>query len=195
MWNERYAKADYFYGTEPNGFLAENVELLSGPVLSLSEGEGRNTVFMARQGLDVLGVDNSAVGLEKAQALAESQAVVIRTEVADLADYHLEPESFGSVVSIFAHLPGAIRSKLYPQVEAALKPGGVLLLEAYSEKQLKNNTGGPKEIDMLMSVEKLQREFPNLTPILLQEIEREVIEGEGHTGMASVVQFIARKQG
>ena len=194
FWNERYTTKAYLYGTEANHFLAKNVDLLGGPVLSLSEGEGRNAVFMASRGLSVLGVDCSEVGLEKAKSLANSRGVVIETEVADLAEFQPKENHFGSVVSISAHLPSAIRHKLYPLIEKALKPNGILLLEAYSENQLGRNTGGPKDIDMLMTVAKLRQEFPNLTPILAREIEREVSEGEGHSGMASVVQYIGRKE-
>src|SRR5690606_18674825 len=158
------------------------------------EGEGRNAVFMAQQGLQVLGVDYSAVGLEKAQALAKSHGVVITTKVADLVDCQPEENYFASVVSMSAHLPSSIRESLYPLIEKSLKPNGIVLLEAYSENQLSKNTGGPKDIDMLMSVEKLHKEFPNLRPVLIREIDREVNEGEGHTGMAPVVQYIARNE-
>lgn len=194
LWNDRYQAARFLYGTEANTFLVENVHLLQDPVLSLAEGEGRNAVFMAQQGLQVLGVDYSAVGLEKAQALAKSHGVVITTQVADLVDYQPEENYFGSVVSISAHLPSSIRERLYPLIEKSLKPNGIVLLEAYSENQLSKSTGGPKDIDMLMSVEKLHKEFPNLRPVLIREIDREVNEGEGHTGMASVVQYIARNE-
>ena len=144
FWNSRYATTQYLYGTEANTFLAENAHLLRGPVLSLSEGEGRNAVFLASRGLDVLGVDASEVGLEKAQALAKSRGLSIETEVADLAEYRPKERHFGSVISISAHLPSPIRKKLYPLVEQALQPNGILLLEAYSENQLKRNTGGPR---------------------------------------------------
>ena len=194
FWNERYSTREYLYGTEANSFLVANIQLLSGPVLSLSEGEGRNAVFMASQGLSVLGVDCSEVGLAKAQALAQSKGVTIETEVADLAQYQPKESYYGSVVSISAHLPSTIRGRLYPLIERALKPGGIVLLEAYAEAQLQRNTGGPKDADMLMSVEKLQRELPSLKPIIIRELEREVREGEGHTGIASVVQFIAKKE-
>lgn len=194
FWNERYATTKYLYGTEANTFLVEHADLLRGPVLSLSEGEGRNAAFLASRGLHVLGVDCSEVGLEKAQSLAKSRGLVIETEVADLGEYQPKERHFGSVVSISAHLPSSIRRKLYPLIEKALKPNGIVLLEAYSEKQLERNTGGPKDVDMLMSLEKLRQGFPNLKPILAREIDREVSEGEGHTGMASVVQFIARNE-
>src|SRR6476661_5322561 len=128
MWNERYAGNEFAYGTEPNAFLVQNASLLTSPVLSLAEGEGRNAVFLASLGLDVLGVDGSAIGLAKAQKLAASRGLAIRTEVADLASYE-PPESFyGSVVSISAHLPSMVRKRLHRLVERSLKPGGVMLL-------------------------------------------------------------------
>jgi len=194
MWNERYNSPEYMYGTEPNSFLAENAGLLAGPVLSLAEGEGRNAAFLASLGLDVLGVDSSDVGLAKAQQLAEAKGVRIRTEVNDLASYVPPVDHFGSVVSISAHLPSDIRRKLYPLVLKSLKVGGTVLLEAYSKSQLGRNTGGPKNPDELMDADDIQKEFPNCEVLLCQEIEREVIEGVFHTGLAAVVQFIARKK-
>lgn len=192
-WNERYANSEYLYGTEPNSFLAENCGLLSGPVLSLSEGEGRNSVFLASRGLNVLGVDISIVALEKAKKFAQLRGVKIKTMVSDLAIFEPEENHYGSVISISAHLPSAVRNKLYPRIERALRPNGIIMLESYSENQLLRDTGGPKDADMLMTVDKLRREFPNFEPVLLREVEREVYEGEGHSGMASVVQFIAKK--
>jgi SAM-dependent methyltransferase len=192
MWNERYAGNEFAYGTEPNSFLVENANLLTSPVLSLAEGEGRNAVFLASLGLDVLGVDASDVGLAKAQQLAASSGVTIRTEVADLASYEPPENHYGSVISISAHLPSKVRNRLYPLVERSLKPGGIILLESYSKAQLSRNTGGPKDIDLLLDVAELKQQFPNCEPILAREIEREVIEGKFHTGLACVVQFIAR---
>lgn len=185
---------EFAYGTEPNSFLVQNAKLLTGSVLSLAEGEGRNAVFLASLGLDVLGVDGSEVGLDKAQNLAASRGLAIRTEVADLATYEPPANFFGSIISISAHLPSEIRKRLYPHVERSLKPGGIILLEAYSKAQLTRDTGGPKDPDMLMSCEDLEKEFPNCETVLSQEIEREIIEGKFHTGLASVVQFIARKK-
>jgi len=197
-WNERYAAEEFAFGKEPNSFLAEHAQLFKehglSPVLSLAEGEGRNAVFLASLGLQVHGVDGSEVGLAKAQMLAQSRGVEITTEVADLAVFEPPSNHYGSVISIFAHLPSDIRKRLYPQVERCLKPGGVILLEAYSEDQISRDTGGPKDTDMLMTCAKIEREFPNCETILLQEIQREVCEGPRHTGMACVVQYIARKK-
>ena len=195
MWNERYVGDEYVYGTEPNAFLAEQAKILAGPVLSLCEGEGRNAVFLASLGLEVLGVDSSDVGLAKAQKLASARQVTIQTLVADLADYTPPANTFGSVISIFAHLPSVLRRRLYPLVERSLKPGGILMLEAYTLAQLPKTTGGPKDPDMLMSAAGLRNDFPACEVLLAREIDREVLEG-GHRygGVGSVVQFIARKR-
>ncbi len=194
MWNERYAGREFAYGTEPNAFLVQNAKLLTSPVLSLAEGEGRNAVFLASLGLDVLGVDASDVGLAKAKRLAASRGVAIRTEVADLTTYEPPANHFGSVISISAHLPSHSRDRLYPLIDRSLKPGGIILLESYAKSQLARNTGGPKDPDLLLDLADLRQQFPNCEPILAQEVEREIIEGKFHTGLASVVQFIARKQ-
>ncbi len=193
MWDERYRGDNFVYGTEPNSFLVEHSKLLTGPILSLAEGEGRNAVFLASLGLDVLGVDASDVGLAKAQKLAGLKGVAIRTEVADLATYEPTANHFGAVVSISAHLPTHVRQRLYRLVEQCLKPGGIIILEAYAKSQLLRNTGGPKDPDMLLTVDDLLAEFPNCQPMLCHEIEREVVEGEFHTGLASVIQFIGKK--
>jgi len=195
MWNERYVGDEYVYGTEPNAFLAEQAKILAGPVLSLCEGEGRNAVFLASLGLEVLGVDSSDVGLAKAQKLASARQVTIQTLVADLADYTPPANTFGSVISIFAHLPSVLRRRLYPLVERSLKPGGILMLEAYTLAQLPKTTGGPKDPDMLMSAAGLRNDFPACEVLLAREIDRDVLEG-GHRygGVGSVVQFIARKR-
>jgi len=194
MWNERYAGSEFAYGTEANSFLVQNAKLLTSPVLSLAEGEGRNAVFLASRGLDVLGVDASDVGLAKAQKLAASKGLAIRTEVADLASYEPQENYFGSVISISAHLPSNTRNRLYPLVERSLKPGGIILLESYTKAQLSRNTGGPKDPDLLLDLAELVKLFPNCEPIIAQEVEREIIEGKFHTGLANVVQFIARKR-
>lgn len=193
-WNQRYGGDGFIYGTEPNSFLAEHANMLVGPVLSLAEGEGRNAVFLAKMGLKVHGVDGSKVGLAKAQMLAQSSSVEIQTEIADLGMFEPVANHYGSVISISAHLPSAVRNRLYPLVERCLKPDGIILLEAYSEDQLGRNTGGPNDLDMLMTCAKIEREFPNCQPIILREVEREVREGTSHTGMASVVQFIGKKR-
>ncbi|MDP2284175.1 MAG: class I SAM-dependent methyltransferase [Pseudohongiella sp.] len=194
MWNQRYNTEHYIYGTEPNSFLAQHVrELPLGPVLCLAEGEGRNAVFLAEQGYEVTAVDASAVGLAKARNLASARSVNIHTVQADLAEFDLGTGHWAGIVSIFCHLPPAIRQIVHARLDTALIPGGVLILEAYTEQQLQLKTGGPSDPAMMMSIQKLQQEITGLHFNCLQEVEREIIEGTGHTGRGAVVQAIAVK--
>jgi len=193
-WDDRFAVEEYVFGTDPNDFLVEQSGLFRSPVLSLGEGEGRNAVFLASMGHDVHAVDSSAIGLSKAQSLARSRGLDIRTILADLADYEPPDAHYEAVVSIFAHLPSPVRQQLYPRVARSLKPGGILLIEAYAEAQINRDTGGPKDLDMLMSVEKIKHELPGFEPLCLREVERDVCEGRGHTGAACVVQFVGRRK-
>lgn len=194
-WNERFSANEYAYGTAPNSFLVEHSNQLLDPVLSIAEGEGRNAVYLAEQGLTVHGVDGSQAGLEKAQRLANDREVTISTELADLAEYVPPSDKFRSVVSIFAHLPSSIRSQLYARLTQALKAGSIFLLEAYSENQVGRGTGGPRDLDLLMTCEKVSKELSGFEPMLLQETVRDVTEGIYHTGPASVIQFVGRKKG
>jgi SAM-dependent methyltransferase len=194
MWDERYRGENYFYGTGPNDFLARHYgEIPAGEVLCLAEGEGRNAVFLAEQGYQVTAVDASAVGLQKATRLAAQRGVSITTVHADLADFDPGTARWSGIVSIFCHLPAPLRQEVHGRLADALGAGGVLLLEAYTPAQLQFGTGGPPVADMMMDREILRSEIPGLSFRHLQELEREVIEGEGHTGHAAVVQAIAVK--
>jgi len=193
MWDQRFSSDSYIYGTEPNDFLAQHAREIpgTGPVLCLAEGEGRNAVYLAGLGYTVTAVDASAVGLAKAQKLAETRGVVINTIVADLAEFDPGQEQWAGIVSIFCHLPAAIRTALHGKLANALKPGGVLLLEAYTPAQLAFKTGGPPIAEMMMSKDTLKAELNGLRFAHLQELERDIIEGSGHTGRGAVVQAIA----
>jgi SAM-dependent methyltransferase len=195
MWDERYGTEEYAYGTNPNEFLAENVNHIpKGKVLSLAEGEGRNAVFLAKQGYSVTAVDASIVGLNKARKLAEENGVVVEFIHADLADYDLGENRWDGIVSIFCPLPSSLRKQLYKKVEAGLKRNGVFLLEAYTPDQLKHGTGGGTSVDVMQSKESLSLELTGLKFKHLVELERDVIEGTYHTGIGAVVQLIASKE-
>jgi SAM-dependent methyltransferase len=192
MWDERYAQPGFAYGTEPNEFLASAAgRIPAGPVLSLGEGEGRNATYLASLGHPVVAVDQSDVGLAKARGLARDRGVQIETVCADLGAFPSEPGAWSGIVSIFCHLPRGVRIPLYAAAVRGLMPGGVLLLEAYTPKQLDRNTGGPKDPDMLASLVELTEELAGLEFVHAQELDREVREGAYHTGVASVVQIIA----
>jgi SAM-dependent methyltransferase len=194
-WNARYAEPGWAFGTEPNDFLREHAAALppAGRVLCLAEGEGRNAVHLAGLGHDVLAVDRAAVGLEKAQALARARGVSLATVVADLARFPLEPLAWDGIVSVFAHVEPDVRRALHAQVPHALRPGGVLLLEAYTPSQVERGTGGPPDAARLMTLAALRDELPGLVFEVARETERDVIEGRFHTGRASVVQVVARR--
>lgn len=193
MWNERYAAAGYAYGTEPNDFLAAHAaQIPPGRVLCLAEGQGRNAVWLAQQGYEVTAVDLSEIGLAKAQQLAAERGVSIATVQADLAEYEIEPNAWDGIVSIFCHLPAPIRRRLFGQVPAGLRPGGVFLLEAYRPKQLEFGTGGPASAELLVPLADVQTELPGLTWEIAQEIEREVQEGQYHHGYSAVTQLLGR---
>lgn len=196
MWDERYAQDGYAYGTAPNDFLAASAARYlppGGEVLSLAEGEGRNAVFLAELGFRVTGVDGSAVGLAKARALAAERGVSIETVVADLAAYDLGVARWDGVVSIWCHTPPAVRASLHRAVVAALRPGGVFVLEAYTPAQLEHRTGGPPVAEMMMTREGLAQELAGLELLVAEELEREVHEGRYHDGLSAVVQLVAKK--
>ena len=195
MRDERYSSEAYAYGTKPNEFLAANVHLIpKGKVLSLAEGEGRNAVFLAKQGYAVTAVDASLVGLKKAIKLADENEVVVEFIHADLADFDLGENKWDGIVSIFCPLPSQLRKRLHRKVEIALKQNGVFLLEAYTPDQLKFGTGGGNSADLMQSIETLSCELSGLKFKHLIELERNVIEGAYHTGIGAVVQAIAAKE-
>ena len=194
MWEERYGVDDYVYGTAPNGFLAEHVtDLPVGNVLCLAEGEGRNAAFVASTGRRVSSVDLTDAGVAKTLRLAAERNVSVDAAVGDLAEFDLGVERWDAVVSIFAHMPSAVRTDLHRRVVASLRPGGVFLLEAYTPDQIGRGTGGPMSDDLTMTLAGLRRELGGLEFEHGEELVREVVEGTHHTGIGSVVQVIARK--
>ncbi|QDU58405.1 SAM-dependent methyltransferase [Aeoliella mucimassa] len=194
MWDERFDTPEYAYGKQPNDFLAARYQAIPlGRVLSLAEGEGRNAVFLASQGYQVTAVDSSSVGLAKARELAAERQVTIETAVADLATYDLGENQWDGIVSIFFPLPAEMRTDMHHRIVRSLKPGGVYLVEAYTPEQLKHGTGGGPSADNKLTKQLLEADLAGLTFDHLEELEREVIEGTYHTGLAAVVQAVARK--
>ena len=199
MWNERYNEAEYVFGTEPNDFLRDEFSKIpiGGSVLCLAEGEGRNAVFLAQQGYQVTAMDMSEVGLNKALRLSQDRGVDIITQVADLADYDFGEAQWDGIVSIWAHLPTAVRQHVYAQIAPALKPNGVFILEAYTEQQLTMEAiGGPPatQNERFGSLVVLRSELAELEEITGIEKQRMISEGTRHQGLSAVVQFIAKKK-
>ena len=193
-WDERYRDPEYVYGTEPNGYLVSVIDRIPrGAVLCLCEGEGRNAVYLAEQGCEVTAVDASEVGLNKAQQLAAERGVDIRTIVSDLAHFRIQADAWDAIISVFCHVPPEIRAPLHRQCVAGLKAGGVLVLEAYTPRQIDKGTGGPPRAELTMHLEALERELAGLELLHAVEMDREVLEGKYHTGEGAVVQVLARK--
>jgi hypothetical protein len=194
MWDERYNTTEYVYGTDPNAFLANVItQMPTGRTLCIAEGEGRNAVFLAGHGHDVVAVDASTVGLAKAQRLASERSVTIETVVADLAHFEIAAESWDAIVSIFAHVPADIRKPLHRKIVQGLRSGGMLVLEAYTPEQIKLGTGGPPVPELTMNLDILREELDGLVFQHAVELQRDVIEGRFHTGKGAVVQMVAIK--
>lgn len=198
MWDQRYSASEFVYGTEPNDFLKSEYSLIpkGGNVLCLAEGEGRNAVFLAKQGYIVTAVDQSSVGLEKAEKLARENEVEISTVAADLANYDLAGKRWDGIISIFAHVPAELRKTLHLQAAKSLNKHGVFILEAYTERHIElNGVGGPpaSKRELFMSLEELKLELNGLDFIVGAEVERHISEGKLHHGNSGVVQIVAKK--
>src|SRR3954464_6439199 len=167
-WERRFAAPGYHCGTEPTAFLKSKAGLLKPgqKALSIADGEGRNGVFLAEQGLDVLAMDFSPTALAKSQALARQRGVTIRTEQADLDTWRWPAETFDVVVAIFFQFCAPpLRTRVFDGIKRALKPGGLLLMEGYRPEQLKYKTGGPSEVETLYTRELLERSFSDFSQI------------------------------
>lgn len=197
MWDERYSEADFVYGRKPNSFLASLALKPQGKqrVLCLAEGEGRNAVYLAQLGFEVLAVDQSMVGLKKALLLAEQNDVEIEVQQADLSSYEIKPDTYDGVVSIYGHFEKTTRRHIHSEAVKSLKQGGFLVIEAYSKEQLRFSTGGPRDESLLYELTDLEADFSESVDFMIKrQIERDVIEGKYHTGKGSVIQIFARKK-
>ncbi len=198
MWDERYGREDYHFGTEPNAFLRAQAHRLSPgtAALAVADGEGRNGVWLAGQGLKVTAVDSSPVGLAKAKRLAEERGVSMECIEADLADWTWPSEAFDVVVAIFIQFADpTLRKTIFDGMKQALKPGGLVLMEGYRPEQLAYGTGGPKVLDQLYTRELLEEHFGGFEIVELREHDSEIHEGKGHQGMSALIDLVARKPG
>ena len=194
FWDDRYAEADFAYGCEPNDFLAEQAQRLPvGNALCLAEGQGRNGIHLASLGHRVQVQDLSPVGLERAQALARERGVTIETICCDLDSFEPEAESTDLVVVIWMHLPPPLRARVHQRALMALRPGGHLILEAYTPGQPELGTGGPPQRELLITAADLRHELAGLDWIVLEERQRQIEEGPYHHGPSAVVQALGRK--
>lgn len=194
FWNQRYKSVDYIYGEEPNHFFATQInELKIGSLILPCEGEGRNAVYAASKGWKVNAFDGSLEGKNKALQLAIKKGVEINYEIDDASLINYPENSVDVVAFIYAHFSTTQRAQIHKKAISWLRPGGKIILEAFNPQQLKNNSGGPKELSMLYSLEMLQSDFSSLRFDLIQNIQTTLKEGSFHDGIANVIQFVATK--
>lgn len=195
MWDERFAQAEPVYGEHPNAYLrAQAYRLTPGcKVLVPGDGYGRNGMWLARQGFRVSTVDLSPVGVERGRKAARAAGLAMSIEEADLATWPWPVGDFDAVASIFLHLPPDIRPQIHGKMLAALKPGGLLIIEAFTPAQLQNSSGGPKQVELLYTSEILRKDFAEADALELLEVEIDLDEGRMHRGPAAVVRGVFRK--
>ena len=199
-WNDRYSAKEFAYGEQPNNYLKEHLEKLPvGSILFPAEGEGRNAVFAATLGWKVSAFDISDEGKNKAHHLAETNNVTIDYQVGRLETLKYKPEEFEAIALIYAHFPADIKSPYHKTLNTYLRTGGVIIFEAFSKKHLdyiarNEKIGGPKEIEMLFSIDEIKTDFANYEIIELEEKEIELSEGLFHNGLGSVIRFVGRKK-
>lgn len=196
-WNERYDQEDYVFGTEPNAFLKSCAPLLKPgqKALAVADGEGRNGVWLAGQGLEVTGFDASAVGLDKAQRLATSHGVKVDYRLTSAEDWSWARDAYEVVAAIFIQFAEPpLRKLIFEGMIRTLKPGGLLLLQGYTPRQLDFGTGGPRMVENLYTRPMLKDAFASLSIQRLDEHDSEINEGPGHSGMSALIELIARKE-
>ena len=196
MWNERFSKAGYLFGTEPAQFLLEHQAYLTAgaKTLAVADGEGRNSVYMAGLGLDVVAMDGSYIAIEKARALAMARDVTVAFNEADIAHWDWTEDQYDLVVAVYIQFVGPVmRDEIFAGMKRTLKPGGVIMLHGYTPEQIELGTGGPPQAENMYTVEMLEQAFADFEMLELRAYERHVDEGKGHSGTSALIDLVARK--
>jgi cyclopropane fatty-acyl-phospholipid synthase-like methyltransferase len=193
FWNNKFSKVDYFYGTKPNEFLASKIDLIKDKktLLCLGEGEGRNAIFFAQNGLKITAIDASDVGLAKLESKSKEENLEITTIFMDLNHWEAK-EKYDVIMASYLHMYNNEREELFKKVENSLNKGGYFIGEFFSKKQLSYESGGPKDLDLLYSTEDFSRSFLNCEKNVTEEIVT-LDEGIGHKGEACVIRVVIKK--
>lgn len=194
-WHTRFQNEAYVYGKEPNEFIAimQKSLNLKGDALAIAEGEGRNAVFLAEQGMKVTTWDYAPSGLEKTKKLAKERGVTVQTELVDLNEAVWQKNCWDEIICVFGHFPLELRQKTFQGVKEAVKVGGYFVTEVYSQYQLPYKSGGPQDVAMLYKPEEFLQTFHDwrIIHFFMGEVSRN--EGELHNGLSHVIQFAAQK--
>jgi SAM-dependent methyltransferase len=195
-WNRRFSETGYLFGTEPNGWLHDHADLLQAGqrVLCVADGEGRNSVFMAQRGLTVDAFDISEVGVRKARDFARITGVKVNFAVADIAQLQWPQSLYDGVAAIFIQFADPeLRARIFQGMLRCLKPGGILILQGYTPKQLDYRTGGPPFASHMYTPDLLREAFAGTEILELREYEADLAEGNGHKGHSALIGMVARK--
>jgi 2-polyprenyl-3-methyl-5-hydroxy-6-metoxy-1,4-benzoquinol methylase len=193
-WNERYSVQQYVYGIKPNEFLKNKVKSIPGKdVLCVADGEGRNGVWLSTQGFKVTSIDFSSEALDKIHRLAELSNTSVNTFQADLLEYSYGSKQYDAIVSIYSHFNYEEILLLHKKYSAALKTGGIIIFEAFAKNQLRYDSGGPKDVELLYDSESLVESFPSLCVRMINESIVNLDEGDLHQGNAAVIRAIFEK--
>lgn len=198
FWDERYEGAEYRFGEAPNRFLTREADRIEpgGRVLMIADGEGRNGVWLARRGMDVLSTDISPLAVAKARKLADHHGVKIDARVVDLANWEWPVGEMDAVVAIFIQFAGPpLRDRIFRHLVTALKPGGLLLIQGYRAEQLLYGTGGPLDPSAFYTDTQLREDFADLEILALSAYDAELDEGVAHSGSSAVIDMVGRKPG
>jgi cyclopropane fatty-acyl-phospholipid synthase-like methyltransferase len=198
MWEERFAATDtYVFGTEPAHFLVENRAYLAPgqKALSIADGEGRNSVYLAEHGLDVTALEFAPSAISKAQDLAKQRGVTVEYRCCNiLTEDWAEPDAYDLVAAIFVQFTGPEgRKRQFDGMQRSCKPGGLIFIHGYTPKQLEFGTGGPPFAENMYTETQMRADFAGWDIVQCRAYEREVQEGRGHSGMSALMDFVARK--
>jgi SAM-dependent methyltransferase len=197
MWDERYSIDDYLFGTEPAAFLVAHAHLLKPGMRTLvvADGEGRNSVFLAQQGVEVVAMDASPVGVAKARKLAEERGVEVDFRIADIMTWEWTPDAYDLVVAIFIQfLTPQQRPAVFDGMQRTLRPGGRLLLHGYRPEQVALGTGGPPDPTHMYTEDLLHEAFGAMDIERLESYDADIQEGTGHAGTSALIDLVARKR-
>lgn len=198
MWNQRYDRSDYLFGTEPADFLRDQASVLhaGSDALFIADGEGRNSVYFAGLGHRVVAFDASDVGLEKARRLAKKSGVEVEFQLSDLFAWDWQGPSFDAVIGIFIQfLPPKERTQAFELMKQAIRPGGLILLHGYAPRQIEYKTGGPPDRANMYTLEMLRDAFEGFEIVRAEDYDRVISEGPAHSGLSALIDFVARKPG
>ena len=197
FWNERFDKAEFIFGKEPNEYLVEQTQKYLKPkdkVLCIADGEGRNGVWLAKQGIQVIGFDASDIALSKAKQFAKENQVEVEYAFSDTDSFDWQANTYDAVIAIFIQFADPqMRERIFQKTYEALKPGGIFILQGYTPKQLEYKTGGPSLIEHLYTEEMIRDLIKEFEILDLCCYEKELNEGARHAGMSALLGLVARK--